>query len=119
MKPVNSDFSSPAGGCPDIALAANRCSMIVIGDSDYASIAAIIADAIGGREFFNGSVTYDCGEFGSRLTATLIIYRDKADPGIITGVVPVWWEFSTITPDGLPAPNDFSFGLLKQSMIDN
>ncbi len=93
--------------------------MIEIGDDHYAAIALLTTEAIGSREFFNGSVAYDCAEFGSRLTATLIIYRDPDDPDTITGIVPVWWEFATTSPDGRPAVNDFSFNELKQLMIDN
>jgi hypothetical protein len=113
MKLENYDSTESADGCAAISSAANRCSMIEIGGEDYAAVAGLLAEAIGGREFFNGSVTYDCASFSSRLTATLLIYRDRADPDTITGMVPVWWEFATFSADGRPTANDFSFSELK------
>lgn len=107
-----------AGGGTDRTSAANECSMIEIGPGHYAVIARLLIESIGGREFFNGSVEYDCAEFRSRLTATLLIYRPAADPAAITDIVPVWWEFTTASPDGLYAANDFSFSEVKRYMIE-
>ena len=56
-----------------------------------------------------------------RLTASLIVYRrtERAPEGVshpIADLVPVWWEFHTVGPDG-ELLNDFSFAELKSYAV--
>ena len=56
-----------------------------------------------------------------RLTASLVLYRsdDRWPEGCrrrLTDVVPVWWEFHTVTADG-EMPNDFSFAELRPCLL--
>lgn len=98
--------------------------MININDNNYTAIAEKLLAAIGEGEYYNGTVDYDNGSFTAALRTTLIIYRepllDPADPSRaatrITDIVPVWWEFHTYGESG-EAPNDFSWGELKEFMI--
>lgn len=106
----------------DVIFVENSGSMIEIDEKRYADMAAALKGVIGESEFFCGSINYECGEFYSTLTATLLIYRcgyDSKGGGAapIRKVVPVWWEFSTLLPDGSPVPNDFSFGTLKKYIL--
>lgn len=98
--------------------------MVNIDDIGYKAIAEALLSAIDDAEFYNGSVEYDTAEYGSRLTATLIIYRepllDPADPARcatrITGIVPVWWEFHTYGERG-EILNGFSWSELRNFLI--
>lgn len=79
------------------------------GASEYAEVWSALRDAIGESNYFNGTVTaHHPSGVTSRLTATLIIYRDRTLPECpITKIVPIWWELATHR-DELPLLNDFS-----------
>jgi len=120
--------------------------MFSIAPEIYQQVASALLEAIGDKEFFNGSVELDTDEFRSTLRTTLIIYRDKcterggggtlglgggflglsggvaaapAEPpcaGAIRDIVPVWWEFSLSLPEG-EAENDFSWREFKSYLV--
>lgn len=113
------DFVETVSGGDAVIFVGKSCSMIEINDSDYDRVAEILRDAIGEREFFSGSVEYECDRFSSSLTATLLVYRTPGGYAAgnaarqIDDVVPVWWEFSTTVCDGTATLNDFGFGELR------
>lgn len=83
----------------------------------YRQVAALLAEAVGSRSYFSGSVEGGAEGAAWRLTASVIVYRRRvslpegtAEP--IADLVPVWWEFHTFAAKG-EVPNDFSFGEVR------
>ena len=79
----------------------------------YLEVAARLAEAIGGGSYFSGSLTFPFGDMECRLTASVIVYRQRisapdGQADVISRLVPVWWEFHTAF-DGVEQLNDFSF----------
>jgi hypothetical protein len=103
----------------------NATAMIEITTNTHRHLAARLREEIAHGEWFNGSVEIaveDPADIVGRLTLTAIIYRrtetlPEGPRRPISDVVPVWWEFSTVGPEG-PMPNDFSFDELKPYLID-
>lgn len=57
--------------------------------------------------------------FYSTLTVSAIVYRDSVQMPegareVVADMVPVWWEFTTVLPEGGQVLNDFSFGELRR-----
>ena len=82
----------------------------------YLEVAARLAEAIGGRSYFSGSLTFPFGDMECRLTASVIVYRrrerlpeatgTRCGPGSrLVGVSPS-------AGDG-EALNDFSFSEVR------
>ncbi|MCM1301444.1 MAG: hypothetical protein NC250_04660 [Alistipes senegalensis] len=76
-----------------------------------------LAEAIGGRNYFSGSISFPFEHATCRLTTSVIVYRrteslPEGDFEVIHDLVPVWWEFHTETDEG-EVPNDFSFSGLR------
>lgn len=98
--------------------------MIEIDHNCYKNLAQILIAAIGEHNYFSGTIEYDTEEFHSKLTTTLIIYRetilDPSDPSHsathITDIVPVWWEFHT-HESGIESDNDFCWGEIKEFLF--
>lgn len=87
----------------------------------YRDTASRLCDGIGGSEFFSGSIAFAFGSVDCRLSVSVIVYRrlDRAPEGNtrpIADLVPVWWEFHTVGPDG-EWLNDFSFGELRNCIV--
>lgn len=87
----------------------------------YREAASRLSDGIGGSDYFSGSVAFIFEAVDCRLTASVIVYRhtEAAPEGIsrpITELVPVWWEFHTVTSEG-EVLNDFSFGTMKSYLV--
>ena len=83
----------------------------------YLEVAARLAEAIGGGSYFSGSLTFPFGDMECRLTASVIVYRQRisapdGQADVISRLVPVWWEFHTVRSDG-EALNDFSFSEVR------
>ena len=79
--------------------------MFQVSSELYDEIAIRLREAFGGGGFYSGSVECAVGETLCRLTASLVLYRsdDRWPEGCrrrLTDVVPVWWEFHTVTADG-------------------
>lgn len=97
--------------------------MIEISKNNYLALASILKEAIGGSDYFNGSVECETPEARLRLVATLIIYRRKETlpEGTVrrpvANIVPVWWELVSTCEEGVVA-NDFSFAELKPYLIE-
>ena len=86
----------------------------------YLEVASRLRDAIGDGSYFSGTLTFDFGGVGCRLTASVIVYRNQTrypegDRDEIADLVPVWWEFHT-SDDGGEFLNDFSFSELRSSL---
>ena len=95
--------------------------MFHVSSEVYYVFALLLREAFGGGGFYSGSVECAVGETLCRLTASLVLYRSDArwPEGCrrrLTAVVPVWWEFNTVTADG-EVPNDFSFADLRPSLL--
>ncbi|WP_346702986.1 hypothetical protein [uncultured Alistipes sp.] len=83
----------------------------------YLEVASRLRDAIGDGSYFSGTLTFDFGEVACRLTASVIVCRERVrypegDRDEISDLVPVWWEFHT-SDDGGEFLNDFSFSDLR------
>lgn len=95
--------------------------MFQVSSELYDEIAIRLREAFGGGGFYSGSVECAVGETLCRLTASLVLYRsdDRWPEGCrrrLTDVVPVWWEFHTVTADG-EVFNDFSFAELRPCLL--
>ena len=87
----------------------------------YREAAVRLCDGIGCSDYFSGAIAFTYSNVDCRLTASLIVYRrtERAPEGVshpIADLVPVWWEFHTVGPDG-ELLNDFSFAELKSYAV--
>lgn len=87
--------------------------MYEISQDLYLTVAQRLCDAIDDGNFFSGSIGGTCADTEWRLTASLVIYRDKVrapdgDSMPIKDIVPVWYEFHTFD-SGTETLNDFDF----------
>lgn len=103
--------------------AEKAATMTDIKDRDYLELAREAAAAIGRKEFFSGTIECAHEGFDSKLTATLLIYRQddalpEGESAAVTDIVPVWWEFSLTAADGSPLANDYSFAEFREYLID-
>ncbi|WP_418983615.1 hypothetical protein [Alistipes sp.] len=83
----------------------------------YREAAARLAEAVGGSNYFSGTVRFPFGDTECRLTGSVIVYRKReslpeGDGERIADLVPVWWEFHT-SIEGREVLNDFSFSQLR------
>jgi len=95
--------------------------MYEISQDLYLTVARMLCDAIGGDNYFSGSIGGTCADTEWRLTASLVIYRDKerapdGDILAIKDIVPVWYEFHTFG-SGTETLNDFDFRDLLQHVV--
>lgn len=79
----------------------------------YREVALRLSEAIGSGGYFSGTLAFVWGEAECRLTASVIVYRQRisapdGQADVISRLVPVWWEFHTAF-DGVEQLNDFSF----------
>lgn len=86
----------------------------------YLEAAARLSDAIDGENYFSGSVSFRHDGLDCRLTTSVIVYRTpmshpEGDSMPVTDLVPVWWEFHTLSEAG-EVLNDFDFSELKRCM---
>lgn len=87
----------------------------------YREVAGRLLDAVGTAGYFSGSVAFTVGDTDCRLVVSVIVYHAgvTAPDGVgypISDLVPVWWEFHTVTAQG-EVPNDFSFNEMKTYAI--
>ena len=83
----------------------------------YRKVALRLSEAIGSGGYFSGTLAFAWGEAECRLTASVIVYRQRisapdGQADVISRLVPVWWEFHTVRSDG-EALNDFSFSEVR------
>ncbi len=79
----------------------------------YEELAVRLREAIGAKNYFSGSVAFTSGEVECRLVTSVIVYRQRVsmpegDCCAIANLVPVWWEFHTVGPEG-ETVNDLDF----------
>ncbi len=95
--------------------------MLNISSEIYRLVADRLRDAVGEAEFFSGTIAV-ATQIDYTLRATLLIYRREVSDEsgswrVINDVVPVWWEFHSVTSDGEQL-NDFDFDQLLRELID-
>ncbi|WP_295988090.1 hypothetical protein [uncultured Alistipes sp.] len=83
----------------------------------YRETASRLLDALDASGYFSGSLFFPFGDTDCRLTASIIVYRTivEAPDGVsrpVADMMPVWWEFHTVAPEG-EVLNDFSFNVLR------
>lgn len=76
-----------------------------------------IKEAIGGENYFSGTIRFRFAEMDCWLRVSVIVYRQKEvfPEGVdhkIVDLVPVWWEFHTEN-QGVEILNDFSWEELR------
>ena len=89
----------------------------------YQEVAARLADAVDGENYFSGSLAFRFGDTDCRFTASVIVYRGRVslpegvrhegDAEPVSDLVPVWWEFHTFSAEG-EMLNDFDFSEMKR-----
>ena len=87
----------------------------------YDEILARLTDAIGSSDYFSGTIACESGPISCLLRTSVIVYRrterlPAGTFGVISDLVPVWWEFHTRTDAGEELLNDFSFGELRSRL---
>ena len=92
--------------------------MYCVSSELYDEVAARVFYAIGSGAYFSGTIEFPHADVACRLTASLLFYRRReiwpeGERSCITDVIPVWWEFHTVMPEG-EVLNDFSFSELKR-----
>lgn len=90
------------------------------GEEDYTLVLYSLLEAIGESNYFSGNIHTTHGDFDSRLTLTIIIYRDGSHPtSPISDIVPVWWQMQTFVGEerGEESLNDFSFRTLREHLL--
>lgn len=86
----------------------------------YDEVAARLADAIDGENYFSGSIEFRFTDMDCRLTTSVLVYRTleslpEGTENPISDLVPVWWEFHTADVSG-EILNDFDFSELRHRM---
>lgn len=94
--------------------------MYSVSDVLYDEVSARLREAIDGESYFSGSVETEFEGAECRLTASLILYRQRivlpeGEMTTLADAVPVWWEFHTVI-DGEERLNDFSFAELRRRL---
>ncbi len=92
--------------------------MYTVSSSLYNDVASRLVELVGRAGYFSGSVTFDDAGTECRLTLSAVVCRHlermpEGDFDTISDLVPVWWEFHTVTEEG-EVPNDFSFSELRK-----
>ena len=79
--------------------------MYTISSKVYLEVAERLSALIGLSHYYSGSFEIDFGEVTCRIV------------DIIDNIVPVWWEFHTVTEEG-EVINDFDFAELKEYLLN-
>lgn len=89
----------------------------------YLEVAERLSALIGLSHYYSGSFEIDFGEVACRMVLSAVVYRHQESfpegriVDIIDNVVPVWWEFHTVTEEG-EVLNDFDFTELKEYLLN-
>ena len=89
----------------------------------YEQVADALLAAIGDRHYFSGVVEFTSDEgVECRLVTSCVVYSRRVEMpegegSRIRSVIPVWWEFHTLSPAGR-LDNDFSFRNLQLEDLD-
>ena len=84
----------------------------------YHEVALQLLDRLDGSGYYSGSFEFDYGSLTCRMVLSAVVYYDRSEcatayRSVVKDVVPVWWEFHTVTCDG-EVLNDFSFNELRE-----
>ncbi len=84
----------------------------------YNEVAEHLTERMGRNGYFSGSLEFASNDVECRLVLSAVVYRRResmpeGEREVISDVVPVWWEFHTVTEEG-EVMNDFSFGELRK-----
>lgn len=84
----------------------------------YEETAVRLAEAVGSENYFSGTIAFAFDDAECRLTASVIVYRNRivqpdATADVLSDLVPVWWEFHT-SRHGDEMLNDFDFTELRR-----
>mgnify|MGYP003534979484 FL=1 len=97
--------------------------MYTISSKVYLEVAERLSALIGFSHYYSGSFEIDFGEVTCRMVLSAVVYRHQESfpegriVDIIDNVVPVWWEFHTVTEEG-EVINDFDFAELKEYLLN-
>lgn len=86
----------------------------------YREVTARLEEAVGAQGYFSGRIEGETDDVAWRLTLSVMVYRRRVslpdgDEQRIADLVPVWWEFHTVTPEG-EVLNDFSFAEVREAV---
>lgn len=89
-----------------------------VSEAVYREACERLTEAIGGTNYYSGTLDFAAEGLECRLTVDAIVYRQRrpypeGDMEEISDLVPVWWEFHT-SKDGEELPNDFRFSELRK-----
>ncbi len=92
--------------------------MLTINPTLYERLAEFLVEEIDGRSYYSDIITLEDSEADYTFSATLMIYYSvqsaiDGDRATIENLVPIWWEFYSVTEDGVVL-NDFDVNILKQ-----
>ncbi len=92
--------------------------MYNISSALYNEVAVRLTERIGRNGYFSGSLAFESADVECRLVLSAVVYHDRevmpeGETHTISDLVPVWWEFHTVTEEG-EIINDFSFGELRK-----
>lgn len=84
----------------------------------YNEVAEHLTECVGRNGYFSGSPEFSSNGVECRLVLSAVVYRRResmpeGEREVISDMVPVWWEFHTVTDEG-EVMNDFSFGELRK-----
>lgn len=86
----------------------------------YLEVLNHLIGQIDNKGYYSGSFELDFDDIRCRMTLSAVIYRSnnsdsESNGSEIEDIIPVWWEFHTITAngDGEEILNDFSFNELR------
>lgn len=84
---------------------------------DYELLLGRLAEAVGERSYFNGTVRAEGAEVDFLLTCSCVVYRDTVEApdggrSEWSDVVPVWWNLRSVGEAG-ELDNDFSFNTMR------
>ena len=89
----------------------------------YLEVAERLSALIGTSQYYSGAFEIDFEDVSCCMVLSAVIYRhDETLPegrevDLIDNIIPVWWEFHTITEEG-EVLNDFDFAELKEYLLD-
>lgn len=94
--------------------------MYQISSTLYLQVLNLLVGHIDNKGYYSGSFELDFDDIRCRMTLSAVIYRSKDIDAEhhqrgIDDIIPVWWEFHTLTAngDGEEILNDFSFNELR------
>lgn len=96
--------------------------MYSVSEALYRRLADALSERVAGKNYYSGTVCLDEEGASCRLTGSYIVYRSGCEgpegrESHVNEVVPVWWEFHTVTDEG-EVNNDFSFRELRPLLAD-